>query len=99
MRPRVEFAADVMEQSGGEMHVVDHDRRRSSGQEGCGVALGAVGFTRERERNVPISRKGEVRKMGFSGASWPSYYECGSGFASDVGKWKNIAFDQNHIFV
>jgi hypothetical protein len=83
MRPRVEFAADVMEQSGGEMHVVDYDRRRSSGQEGCGVALGAVGFTRERERNVPISRKGEVRKMGFSGCSWSSQYECGRGFASD----------------
>jgi hypothetical protein len=31
------------------MHVVDHDRRRSSGEEGCGVAVGAVGFTRERE--------------------------------------------------
>jgi hypothetical protein len=83
MRPRVELSADVMEQPGGEMHVVDHDRRRSSGQEGCGVALGAVGFTRERERDVPISRKGEVRKMGLSGASGSGYYECGGGFASD----------------
>jgi hypothetical protein len=99
MRPRVELAADVMEQSGGEMHVVDHDRRRSSGEEGCGVALGAVGFTRERERNVPMSRKGEVRKMGLSGSSWSSQHEGGLGFASDFQRGKNIAFDQNNIFL
>jgi hypothetical protein len=99
MRPRVELAADVMEQSGGEMHVVDHDRRRSSGQEGCGVALGAVGFTRERERNMPMSRKGEVRKMGFSGGSWSSQYEGGRVFASDCKSGKHIAFDQNDIFL
>jgi len=65
------------------MHVVDHDRRRSSGEEGCGVALGAVGFTRERERNVPMSRKREMRKMGFSGTSGSCYYECGWSSASD----------------
>jgi hypothetical protein len=81
------------------MHVVDHDRRRSSGEEGCGVALGAVGFTRERERNMPMSRKGEVRKMGFSGGSWSSQYEDGRGFASDGQKRENIAFDQNDIFL
>jgi hypothetical protein len=99
MRPGVELAADVMEQSGGEMHVVDHDRRRSSGEEGCGVAVGAVGFTRERERNVPMSRKGEVRKMGFSGGSWSSQYEGGGGFASDFDRGETIAFDQNDIFL
>jgi hypothetical protein len=81
------------------MHVVDHDRRRSSGEEGCGVAVGAVGFTRERERNVPMSRKGEVRKMGFSGGSWSSQYEGGLGFASDCQRGKNNAFDQNNIFL
>jgi hypothetical protein len=81
------------------MHVVDHDRRRSSGEEGCGVALGAVGFTRERERNVPMSRKGEVRTMGCPGGSRSSQDEGGWGFASDFAREENIAFDQNDIFL
>jgi len=46
-----------------------------------------------------MSRKGEVRKMGFSGGSWSSQYEGGWGFASDFVREENIAFDQNDIFL
>jgi hypothetical protein len=79
--------------------VVDHDRRWNRGQEGCGVSLGAVGFTGERERDVPMSRKGEVRKMGFAGASWSSHYECGWVIASYGFETRNNAFDQSGVFL
>ena len=49
VRPRVEFAMHVVDEPGGQMHVVDHDRRRTGGKEGCGVELGAEGFAGERE--------------------------------------------------
>jgi hypothetical protein len=55
--------------------VVDHDRRGKSGQEGCGVQVGAGGFCREAERCATMSRKENLGEIGFPDASWAVDYE------------------------
>jgi hypothetical protein len=79
------------------MHVVDHDRRRVAGEEGCGVQLGSRGFAGERERGVTMSRKGRLGKQGFAVGFWTSYYEAALVSESLVFERPTIAFDQNGI--
>jgi hypothetical protein len=53
------------------VHIVDHDRRGKSGEEGCGIQLGASGFGGEAQRRATMSRKENLGEIGFPHASWP----------------------------
>ena len=64
-----------MEQPGGQVHIVNHDGGRVTGEEGCGVQLGSGSFAGERQGHATMCRKGGLGKQGFSGGSWTSYYE------------------------
>jgi len=51
------------------MDVVDHDRRRQSGQESRGIEVGPGSFTGEAERSATMSRKENLGEMGFADCS------------------------------
>jgi hypothetical protein len=48
------------------VHVVDHDRRGESGEEGCGIQLGASGFGGEAQRRATMSREENLGEIGFA---------------------------------
>jgi hypothetical protein len=51
------------------MDVVNDDWRRNSGQEGCGVELGAAGFSGQAQRCATMSRKENLGEMRFADGS------------------------------
>jgi hypothetical protein len=66
-----------MEEPRSDLNIVDDDRRRQAGQEGCRVELGTSRFTGEGEGCASMGRKERMGKMGFSGASWACDDKCG----------------------
>ena len=68
----------MVHQTRGEMDVVNDDGWRNSGQEGCGVELGAAGFSGKAQRCATMSRKENLGEMGFA--------DC-SGSVDDEERW------------
>ena len=59
------------------MNVVDDDRRREAGEEGCGVEEGSGGLAGERERRVSMSREESLGNKGFADRFGPFDNQCG----------------------